>query len=221
MTTLCCISLTIAARIIAALGLSTAILMINVVVSEYFVRIEDDEFLTAIKSWTLIGLNWTRCIKSLKLTNEVQVTFICLLSYATLLLTVNGLLAIGTIYKKSKHALPWMYVQIFSIADQMTSVIIFLTSSSINSNQTSQIQASSPLSCIYLITNMYFWLIVFSAREQWIRKSELSLNNGNPSAIITEPPRDSNVPKTPSYLSQNQSFFQPVVPEVSNKPDNL
>ncbi|XP_074112407.1 uncharacterized protein LOC141536068 [Cotesia typhae] len=213
MNSLCCVSLTIAARIIAALGLSISILMINVVMSAFFVKVQSDDFYSTIKTWTILGLNWTQYIKKFNLSNEAQAVFFCFLSYAFLLLISSTLLAFATILRKPSCALPWMYLQIISIADQITALVIYLTANSnSNNSQSSPLYWHSSLSSIFLLISAYFWMVVFSARESWLEnhiRRTVNFENFYPT-IEDNLPRDSNVPKTPSYLAQSGIFSQPM-----------
>ncbi|XP_008547346.1 uncharacterized protein LOC103571110 isoform X1 [Microplitis demolitor] len=224
MSNLCCVSLTIAARIIAALGLSISILMINVVMSAFFVKNEPDDFYSTIKTWTILGLHWTQYIKNFKLCNEVQAVFFSFLSYAFLLLISCTLLAFATIVRKPNCALPWMYLQIISIADQITALVIHLTAySNSNNTQTSPLYWHSSLSSVFLLLSTYFWMIVFSARESWLGnhiRTTVNFDNLNPT-IEDNLPRDSNLPKTPSYLAQSATFFQPTSPDNLNSKANI
>ena len=43
-----------------------SILILNLIISEFFSRSTDEEFLIALESWMLFGLNWTYVIKSLQ-----------------------------------------------------------------------------------------------------------------------------------------------------------
>ncbi|XP_016838346.1 uncharacterized protein LOC100679768 isoform X2 [Nasonia vitripennis] len=127
MTKVCCVSLTLAAKLIGTFGLSLSILMINMLVSNFFSTQEEEEFVIALESWMLFGLNWTYVMKSLKVVETARTLLTCVLIYSALSLVANALLALGSLLKKPTYVLPWMYMQMVSIIDQTIALTMQLT----------------------------------------------------------------------------------------------
>lgn len=51
--------------------------------SAFFVKVQPDDFYSTIKTWTILGLNWTQYIKKFNLSNEGNFIF-CLFCYLLL-----------------------------------------------------------------------------------------------------------------------------------------
>ncbi|XP_011302391.1 uncharacterized protein [Fopius arisanus] len=198
MNHVCGIGITLAARIIAALGLSISIFMINILVSEFFSSEGGHKFSEAIETWSLLGLHWTQFVRNYKIPKQEQIILICILGYSLLFLISSTLLALGTVHRKPKYTLPWLYLQMISIVDQTVALTLHLVCPDDNNEK---FQWYIPVSSIHLLITIYFWMIVFTAREDW------SISPHRHSDIVyydtpEETPRDSNLPKTPSFVAQ-------------------
>ncbi|XP_015126805.1 uncharacterized protein LOC107048239 [Diachasma alloeum] len=220
MNHLCCIGITLAARIIAALGLSTSILMINVLVSEFVSRGDEQEFFEAIETWALLGLHWTEFVKNAQIPKQAQMILICFLGYSFLFLISSTLLALGTLYRKPKCTLPWLYLQMISIVDQTVALTLHLVRPPPR-HSTDKFQWYIPVSSIYLLITVYFWIIVFAAREDWIIRPRRNSTFIYYETSEETPSRDSNLPKTPSFVAQNLNSYEhePHIPPIPPKCD--
>ncbi|KAK0172218.1 hypothetical protein PV328_005565 [Microctonus aethiopoides] len=215
MYTLCCMSLSLASRIIATLGLSVSILMLNIVISEFFGR-PRDEFFTAVEPWSFLGLNWTRFLHNSNIPNRVLVIFSCYFGYLILYLITSSLLAIGTVIRQSQFASPWLYFQIVSIADQLVTLILNLTTVPAPENA-ERSHWYIPLCSLYLMYTIYVWMVVYAASEEWSLNPTRSCTNLNlfeaftadESIEINQQPRTE---KSPSFLAQNHIFFEVEIP---------
>ncbi|XP_066594787.1 uncharacterized protein [Prorops nasuta] len=209
MNKLCCIRLSLAARIISAYSLSLSILILNVSMSHYFSREDDDDFFNAIESWALFGLNWIQFLRHSLLEKRAQTAMICFLVYNVLFLLTSAYLALGSISRKAQSAVPWMYLQMISIIDQSVALAIHLT----HSQQYAVYDKSLwyiPVSSVYLLLSVYFWMVIQVTRWEWCNE-EINCQsiNSNHIAIIQPPATESSsCPKTPSFLSQNFTFFE-------------
>ncbi|XP_029166332.1 uncharacterized protein LOC114937098 [Nylanderia fulva] len=202
----CCISVSLAARIVGAYTMSISILMINVLVSNFFSRIDDEEFFETAKTWAILGLNWMQAFRYSELINRVQTAMVFFLIYSVLYLFASAYLALGSISRRHKCAVPWMYLQMINIIDQTIALIGYL----IRDREDTALVKSMTCS-IYLIWNVYLWTIVQVARKQWYEEQqnhvECELRESDP-----DPPSSStngsNL-KSPSFLSQNFFILEP------------
>ncbi|XP_058800029.1 uncharacterized protein LOC131669276 [Phymastichus coffea] len=205
-TQMCCISLTLSAKLIGTFGLSLSILMINMLMSNFFSTEEEEEFIIALKSWMLFGLNWTYVMKSMKITETARILLTCVLIYSALSLIANALLALGSLLKKPSYALPWMYMQMISIVDQTISLAMHLTE-----NERYDLKDKNvwyvPACSIYLLISSYFWILVMAARCQWLAESENYDQFSTTYSSSSQYSNDANMPKTPSYLMSNPIVF--------------
>ncbi|XP_043685926.1 uncharacterized protein LOC122637687 isoform X2 [Vespula pensylvanica] len=129
MSALCCIGLSVASRIIGTYTLALSILIINVFMSHFFMGNHEHDFFGTLESWAPIGLNWTLIFKYFRLDRQSQVIAICsyaILVYSMLFLISSAYLTYGSITRKSKYAVPWLYMQMVSIIDQSTALGIQL-----------------------------------------------------------------------------------------------
>jgi hypothetical protein len=55
---------------------SLSILMINMLVSDFFSKQHEEDFIIALESWMLFGLNWTYVMKNLKVVETGKSAFI-------------------------------------------------------------------------------------------------------------------------------------------------
>ncbi|XP_014214881.1 uncharacterized protein LOC106644046 [Copidosoma floridanum] len=198
---MCCMSLTLAVKLIGTYGMSLSILMINMLISNFFSSRKEDKLIIALESWMLLGFNWTFVIKSMKVVETARMLLICVLIYSSLFLVANALMTLGSLLKKPDYLLPWMYMQMISIIDQTISLAVQLSSNDAPDKWGLYLPACS----IYLVLSSYFWMLVSSARQEYMNELE-SESRGRTSTMVTSSPagrslRDSNVPKTPSYLS--------------------
>lgn len=212
MNGLCCISLSIASRIIGTYTMSLSILMINVFMSHFFSKENEEDFFGTVESWAPIGLNWALVFRYFQLERRSQVVAICsysILAYGILFLTTSAYLAFGSIARKPKCAVPWLYMQMISIIDQSTALGIQLMH--VQYDVFDKSAWYIPLSCVYLLLSAYFWMIVQSARKEWF-------NGGHENQRITVSRISGNLSdeattKSPSYVSlsfmMNQSSYQP------------
>ncbi|XP_043275377.1 uncharacterized protein [Venturia canescens] len=212
-----CLSLTTAARIIGAFGLSTSILMINIIMSDFFSRKTDEEFLDSVEMWSLLGLNWTQFMKNIRISKRVELVLACFLGYSFLLLLVSAFLALGTVCRKPHYAVPWLYLQMFNIIDQTISLCIRL----IHEPYYDSYDKSNwyiPLSSVYLVAMVSVWMTVYSARLEWYEYvgpfDSYEIFNAGQSA---ETSVDFNVPKTPSYVAQSRMVLNSPPPHIPIK----
>ncbi|KAM0734495.1 hypothetical protein ACS0PU_011966 [Formica fusca] len=200
----CCIDVSLAARIIGAYTISTSVLMINVLVSNFFSKSEDEDFFKVAKNWAILGLNWMQAFRYMHLQNKVQAAMMCFLTYISLFLLAGAYLALGSITRRCKYAVPWMYLQIISITDQTMA----LSDHIIQEPQNATLARSVTYS-IYLILSIYLWMIVHAARKQWYEEQQ---NHVECEPRVSDPlpalPTNGSGSKSPSFLSQNFSMFK-------------
>ncbi|CAK9821867.1 hypothetical protein ANTRET_LOCUS512 [Anthophora retusa] len=166
MSKLCCIGLSLATRIISTYTMSISILMINVLMSNYFSRETNHDFFDSVESWGLFGLNWMQVLRNSQMEKKAQTAMVFLLVYTILFLLTSAYLALGSISRKPKCAVPWMYLQMISIIDQSVALSIHLT----HGPQCDVYDKSIwyiPVSSVYLLLCAYFWMVVQAARKEW------------------------------------------------------
>lgn len=200
----CCFSLSLAARIIGAYTMSISILMINVLVSNFFSRNEDEEFFESVKTWAMLGLNWIQAFRYTDLQKKVQTAMVFFLIYIVLFLFASAYLALGSISRKHKCAVPWMYLQTINIIDQTVALSGYLIRDRQDATLTKSVVCS-----IYLILSVYLWMLVQAARKQWYEEQQ---NHVEYEPRVSDPAPTSSTMngsglKSPSFLSQNFSMF--------------
>ncbi|XP_015607953.1 uncharacterized protein LOC107273873 [Cephus cinctus] len=218
MERICCMGLTLASRIIGMIGLTSSILLINVLVSDFFSNQEENFFASAIDSWILFGLNWTQLVKNSEFNRPTDSILLCFLIYSLAFLCASGLLILGSIYKKRFYAMPWLFLELISITDQFVALIVLLTQD-IDSELFDSYPWYTPLSSLCLLISVYFWMTVYNAQKEWYLNSINSRWNSDPNCISTV--TVINTPKTPSVLAQNFSLFESPLPPVLPKYDEL
>lgn len=75
--------------------------------------------------------------------------------------------------------------------------------------------------CVFSVITVYFWMVVFAAREEWtnnpIHYPNVHIYPPMNDEYDEERPRDFNQVKSPSFLAQNNLFFEsppvPIIPE--------
>ncbi|XP_050459383.1 uncharacterized protein LOC126855611 [Cataglyphis hispanica] len=199
---ICCIDVSLAARIIGAYTMSTSVLMINMLVSNFFSKSDDEDFFKVAKNWAILGFNWMQAFRYMHLQNKVQTAMVSFLTYISLFLLAGAYLALASFTRRHKYAVPWMYLQIISITDQTMAL-----SNHIIQQQQNATLARSMTCSIYLISSIYLWMIVHAARKQWYEEQR---NHVERELRVSDPPPASptNDPKSPSFLSQNFSMFK-------------
>ncbi|XP_012275871.1 uncharacterized protein LOC105697254 [Orussus abietinus] len=210
---MCCLSRTLEARIIGTLGVSSSILMINILVSDFFSRDKDDELLGILQTWAHLGMNWTQMMKNSRLEKKIETILICFLVYATLFLLASSYLILGSVAKKRKYAKPWLFLQAIGIIDQFLAFMAYITR---NSPTDDQFALYIPTYIMYMLVSLYFWLAVFEAQKTWSPVPLTIPQHIDNREVTTNSTTDSVVTKTPSFLANNYSFFGP--PLSSNPP---
>ncbi|CAK9821866.1 hypothetical protein ANTRET_LOCUS512 [Anthophora retusa] len=211
MSKLCCIGLSLATRIISTYTMSISILMINVLMSNYFSRETNHDFFDSVESWGLFGLNWMQVLRNSQMEKKAQTAMVFLLVYTILFLLTSAYLALGSISRKPKCAVPWMYLQMISIIDQSVALSIHLT----HGPQCDVYDKSIwyiPVSSVYLLLCAYFWMVVQAARKEWSNEQRSCTDFPLSEAISVTQPSNGNGPKSPSFLSQNFSMFESTRP---------
>ncbi|KAH0953608.1 hypothetical protein HN011_000100 [Eciton burchellii] len=215
MNKLCCIGVSLAARIIGTYTMSISILMINVLMSNFFSRKGDEDFFDSLKNWTVLGLNWMESIRYMQLQKKAQIAMTCFLVYVLLFLLASAYLALGSISRRHKCAVPWMYLQMISIIDQTVALSFHLTHAEQNS-AFARATWYTPVSSVYLVLSVYLWMIVQAARRMWY--DEQNRADYDPRISDSLPAIRSDGLKSPSFLSQNFSMFEsPRPPTILSK----
>ncbi|XP_014475262.1 PREDICTED: uncharacterized protein LOC106744757 [Dinoponera quadriceps] len=207
MDKLSCIGVSLAARIIGTYTMSLSILMINLVMSNFFSRKGDEEFFDSCKIWAVLGLNWMQILRNTQLQKKAQTAMTCFLVYALLFLLASACLALGSMSRRHKCAVPWMYLQMISIIDQSVALSIHLTHSQQQYDVLEKSMWYVPVSSIYLILSVYLWVIVQAARKQWFNEQQDHVDYVTTISSTLSTPVNS-CSKTPSFLSQNFSMFE-------------
>ncbi|XP_043254160.1 uncharacterized protein LOC122398415 [Colletes gigas] len=203
----CCIGLSLAARIIGTYTMSLSILMINVLTSNYFSRVTDNVFFDSVENWALLGLNWMQVLRNSQIERKAEAAVVFLLLYALSFLLASAYLALGSISRRTKCAVPWMYLQMFNIIDQAVALSIHLT----HEPQYDVYDKSIwyiPVSSIYLLVCAYIWMVVQGARKEWSDEEQNRHDFATREATFAAQSNNDNGPKTPSFLSQNLSMFE-------------
>lgn len=187
--------------------MSLSILMINVIMSKFFTKDRDEDFFDSIENWAFLGLNWVQILKSSQLQRKANTAIMCFLIYTMLFLLASVYLALGSISRKPKCAVPWMYLQMISIIDQSVALSIHLTHPPHYDVYDKSIWYI-PVSSFYLLLSAYFWMVVQAARREWCNGEENCSELDPRNTISVIPPISGNAPKSPSFLAQNFSMFQ-------------
>nr|XP_033321803.1 uncharacterized protein LOC117217966 [Megalopta genalis] len=214
MTKLCCMGYSLAARMIGTYTMSISILIINVLMSDYFSRPTDDSFFDSVSDWSLLGLNWMQILGNLRVEKKAETAVVFLLLYAILLLLASAYLALGSISRRPKCAVPWMYLQMISIIDQSVALAIHLTHGSQYDVYDKSVWYI-PVSSIYLMFSAYIWTVVQVARKDWLDQEEPDSGDDVDFVEATSSTDANSEPKTPSFLSQNFAMFH------SPRPDSI
>ncbi|XP_034182238.1 uncharacterized protein LOC117605248 [Osmia lignaria lignaria] len=207
MSKLCCIGLSLATRIIGTYTMSLSVLTINVLMSNYFSRATDNEFFDSIQGWAFLGLNWIQVLRSSQAETKAQTAVVFFLAYTISFLLASAYLALGSISRKPKCAVPWMYLQMISIIDQSVALSIHLTHGS-EYDAYDQSMWYIPVSSVYLLTSTYFWMVVQSARRQWAEERNGCADVDTMDIASATQSNNANGPKSPSFLSQNFAMFE-------------
>ncbi|CAL7947796.1 unnamed protein product [Xylocopa violacea] len=207
MNKVCCIGLSLATRIISTYTMSLSILMINVLMSSYFSRVTDNDFFDFVESWGLVGLNWMHIVRNSQLERKAQTGAVFLLVYTISFLLASAYLALGSISRRPKCAVPWMYLQMISIIDQSVALSIHLTHG-LQYDVYDQSVWYIPVSSVYLLFCAYLWAIVRAARKEWANEQENCTDSPLTEATSVTQPDNGNGLKSPSFISQNFSMFQ-------------
>ncbi|KAG7202033.1 hypothetical protein KM043_004717 [Ampulex compressa] len=216
MNRLCCSGLALGTRIIGTYTMSVSILMINVLMSNFFAREKDEDFFDTIENWALLGLNWAQILRNSQLPRKAQTAMVCFLIYSMLFLLASAYLALGSISRKPKCAVPWMYLQMISIIDQSVALAIRLAQ-----RQKYDVYDKSiwyvPVSSVYLLLSTYFWMVVQAARKEWLNDSQICVEPVPRLADFVVPSTANVETKSPSFLSQNFSMFESPRPPILPK----
>ncbi|XP_011874096.1 PREDICTED: uncharacterized protein LOC105565468 [Vollenhovia emeryi] len=197
----CCVGVSFAARIIGAYTMSTSILLINVLVSNFFSRNGDEDFFESVKTWAMLGVNWIQVIRYTQLQKKAQAALICFLIYAVSFLLASAYLTLGSISRRHMCAVPWMYLQMISVIDQT----VALCNHVIHDRQTTLYIWYTTICSIYLILSVYFWVVVEAARTRWYDEQN-RIANCELSVLDVASTSSSEI-KSPSFLSQNFSML--------------
>lgn len=207
MNKLCCIGLSLATRIIGTYTMSLSILMINVLMSNYFSRTTDESFFGTVETWGLFGLNWMQVLRNSQIERKAETAIVFLLLYTISFLLASAYLTLGSISRRPKCAVPWMYLQMISIIDQSAALSIHLTH-----GQQYDVYDKSiwyiPVSSVYLLLTMYFWMVVHAARRKWYEEQQPPDQFDLRETVPGTQPGNGSEPKSPSFLSQNFPMFQ-------------
>ncbi|XP_032675109.1 uncharacterized protein LOC116845957 [Odontomachus brunneus] len=204
-----CIGVSLAARIIGTYTMSLSILMINVLMTNFFSRKGEEEFFDSCKTWAMLGLNWMQILRNTQLQKKVLVAMICFLTYALSFLLASACLALGSISKRHKCAVPWMYLQMISIIDQLVTLCIHLIHSQEQYDVLEKFTWYIPISIIYLIFSIYLWVIVQAAQKQWFSEQQENVDGMTTISSHLSTTVQNSCSKTPSFLSQNFLFQLP------------
>ncbi|KAI4477326.1 hypothetical protein M0804_012916 [Polistes exclamans] len=209
---LCCIGLTIASRMISTYTLAFSILLINVFTSQLLIKVPESDFFKTLESWAPLGLSWTSIFKHIQINDSCEIIVIAcstIIVYSLLFFLSSAYLAYGTTVRESKYAGPWLYFQMINIIDQTMFLSIQLLEEGYDIFKKSTLYVI--FCCIYLIINIYFWMVVDGARKQWSKPIENPVPQTSENLITNQVPA-----KSPSYVSTNLMVNQQSMPEQSN-----
>nr|XP_031840985.1 uncharacterized protein LOC116430660 isoform X2 [Nomia melanderi] len=177
----------------------------NVLMSNYFSRLTDNSFFESVEHWTVLGLNWMRILRDTQMERKAEAAVVFLLVYTASTLMASAYLAVGSISRRPKCAVPWMYLQMISIIDQSVALTIHLT----HGPQYDVYDKSIwyiPVSSVYLLFSAYIWMVVQVARKEW-SDEERGCNDIDMGEAMSPTQMNNGEPKTPSFLSQNFAMF--------------
>ncbi|XP_033185039.1 uncharacterized protein LOC117230339 [Bombus vosnesenskii] len=201
-----CIGLALITRIISTYTMSLSILMINLLMSRYFSKTTDEGFFNSVENWGILGFNWLQVLKNLQIRYKAQTAVIFFLVYIVSFLLASAYLALGSISRKPKCAVPWIYLQVISIIDQSVALSIHLTH-----EQQYDVYDKSiwyiPLCSVYLVFSACIWMIVYNARKEWIEEQRNHTDLPLTSTTSTMQSNNGGGLKSPSFLSQNFLMF--------------
>lgn len=164
---ICCVKLSLAARVIAMIGLITSVLILTQLSTE----LADPENAGGSVS-ILLGLD----VEEFKYTisgeerfrksdaTEIMVAF---LLFSFIYAVASAILIWGTIVEQSWCALPWLICEAFSFATQVSTLAIHAIAL-----RTRKDKWIITFSVLNIGLTVYFWIVVFCAQRTWRRQSE-------------------------------------------------
>lgn len=173
---ICCIKLSLAARVIAMVGLITSVLILTQISAELaepestggtvgiLLGLDLEEF-----RYTISGEENSNSRKQEAI--EIMVAFLLFsLTYAI----ASAILIWGTIVEQSWCALPWLICEAFSFATQIATLAVHAIAL-----RTRRDKWIITISILNLGLTLYFWIVVFCAQRTWARQRRESKANEN------------------------------------------
>ncbi|XP_039288584.1 uncharacterized protein LOC111063426 [Nilaparvata lugens] len=164
---ICCVKLSLAARVIAMVGLITSVLILTQLSTE----LADPESSGGSVS-ILLGLD----VEEFKYTiggddrqrktdaTEIMIAF---LLFSFFYAVSSAILIWGTIVEQSWCALPWLICVAFSFATQVATLAIHAIALGTRKNK-----LIIAISVLNIGLTVYFWIVVFCAQRTWRRQHE-------------------------------------------------
>ncbi|BES92936.1 Hypothetical protein NTJ_05746 [Nesidiocoris tenuis] len=171
----CCIKLTLAARVIAMIGLITSVLVLTQLFSE-LVTVNDRSGTVSI----LLGLDIDEFIENDE-GLELKIPF---LFFALIYALSSSVLIWGSIVEVNFYAIPWLLCEALSFGMQVATFVKIC----INLANKSYVDRWVVLVTVAnLFLSVYFWVVVFCAQRVWARlkreerenMSTTTLSSGN------------------------------------------
>uniref|UniRef100_A0A1B6E8E6 Uncharacterized protein n=1 Tax=Clastoptera arizonana TaxID=38151 RepID=A0A1B6E8E6_9HEMI len=169
---ICCIKLSLAARVIAMVGLITSVLIMTQLSTE-IAEPSDTRGTVSI----LFGLD----IKEFEYTiqgktnssssNNIEI-LIAFLLFSLMYAIASAILIWGTIVEQSWCALPWLICEAFSFATQISTLAIHAVALRIRTDKWIIL-----ISILNIGLTFYFWVVVFCAAKTWRRQRRESKAN--------------------------------------------
>uniref|UniRef100_A0A0A9VSB9 tRNA(Ile)-lysidine synthase n=1 Tax=Lygus hesperus TaxID=30085 RepID=A0A0A9VSB9_LYGHE len=172
----CCIKLSLAARVIAMIGLITSVLVLTQLFSE-LVTENDGKGTVSI----LLGLDIDEFIQADSEGLELKIPF---LFFALIYAVASSILIWGSIVEINYYAFPWLICEAVSFATQVATFTLICIKMG---NQVGVDRWVILLSVCNLFLSIYFWIVVFCAQRTWARQrreerenmSTTTLSSGN------------------------------------------
>ncbi|XP_046419793.1 uncharacterized protein LOC124179459 [Neodiprion fabricii] len=216
---MCCISVTLLARLIGLLDLSASIFGIQFLAQEFF---SDEQRSIEFNDMKIfMGLSWTK--RSTNIEQKLNHTWIfaSLLAYSTLYFFCSAGLISATLLRNKHHAVPWLTFEIISLANQGSGIVVSTFQLRCDCDIEICHSENALIAGFYFFVSAYFWFVVFNARNSWAAaepSDAVFLDSGIETSIVASHKVIINPPKTasPRGRIQSSNFFQS--PKITEAP---
>ncbi|XP_014281591.1 uncharacterized protein [Halyomorpha halys] len=172
---ICCIKLSLAARIIAMVGLIASVLVLTQLSTELAEPDANGGGTVSI----LLGLDvddfWQSSSNNGMQGLEVLIAF---LLFSFVYATASAILIWGSIVEVSCFAYPWLLCEAISFVTQIITIYLHSLKSFQRTNRWILL-----LSAFNLVISIYFWVVVFCAARSWAKQKREERENASTSTL--------------------------------------